>query len=191
MRHITPCVSQVPADPAIAAIPNLFAVETLTSAKAANHLHTTLTSLSPPRKTPLYVYLQVNTSSEPQKAGLDPSTSSSDKSELVSLALHVITQCPTLRLRGLMTIGSFESSTASEETNPDFQALVKAREGLVRSLGSSEVEDDAQERVQEVLKEGLELSMGMSEDFAQAIRQGSGNVRVGSKIFGQRPPRKA
>ena len=33
----------------------------------------------------------------------------------------------------------------------------------------------------------LELSMGMSEDFEGAIRLGSGEVRVGSTIFGQRP----
>lgn len=33
----------------------------------------------------------------------------------------------------------------------------------------------------------IELSMGMSEDFEVAVRMGSTNVRVGSKIFGQRP----
>lgn len=35
----------------------------------------------------------------------------------------------------------------------------------------------------------VELSMGMSDDFEVAIRMGSTNVRVGSKIFGQRPPK--
>jgi PLP dependent protein len=33
----------------------------------------------------------------------------------------------------------------------------------------------------------LELSMGMSNDFEIAVRMGSTNVRVGSRIFGQRP----
>ncbi|KAG4440348.1 hypothetical protein IFR05_004200, partial [Cadophora sp. M221] len=37
---------------------------------------------------------------------------------------------------------------------------------------------------------GLECSMGMSEDFEEAIRAGSGEVRVGSTIFGVRPKRK-
>ncbi|ORY74985.1 hypothetical protein BCR35DRAFT_321852 [Leucosporidium creatinivorum] len=168
----------------LASIPNLFALETLTSIKSANHLHNTLSSLSPPRTTPLNVFLQLNTSSEPQKAGLAPSASAD--SDLLALATHIVEKCPTLRLRGLMTIGSFESSTADGELNPDFEVLVKAREELVeelrRKVGSNE-EFDA------VVKEGLELSMGMSEDFAQAIRQGSSNVRVGSKIFGKRPPR--
>ncbi len=32
----------------------------------------------------------------------------------------------------------------------------------------------------------LELSMGMSADFEEAIQKGSTNVRVGSSIFGAR-----
>ena len=32
----------------------------------------------------------------------------------------------------------------------------------------------------------LELSMGMSNDFEEAIRMGSTNIRVGSSIFGAR-----
>ena len=35
--------------------------------------------------------------------------------------------------------------------------------------------------------ENIELSMGMSDDFEVAVQMGSTNVRVGSKIFGQRP----
>ena len=34
--------------------------------------------------------------------------------------------------------------------------------------------------------ESLELSMGMSGDFEQAIEMGSTNIRVGSTIFGAR-----
>jgi uncharacterized pyridoxal phosphate-containing UPF0001 family protein len=39
--------------------------------------------------------------------------------------------------------------------------------------------------------ETVELSMGMSDDFEVAVRAGSTNVRVGSKIFGQRPAKEA
>ena len=34
--------------------------------------------------------------------------------------------------------------------------------------------------------EDLELSMGMSGDFVEAIARGSSSVRVGSSIFGAR-----
>ena len=36
----------------------------------------------------------------------------------------------------------------------------------------------------------LELSMGMSSDFEGAIALGSDEVRVGTTIFGVRPPKK-
>jgi PLP dependent protein len=39
--------------------------------------------------------------------------------------------------------------------------------------------------------ENIELSMGMSDDFEVAVQMGSTNVRVGSKIFGQRPTKEA
>ena len=39
--------------------------------------------------------------------------------------------------------------------------------------------------------ENIELSMGMSDDFEVAVKMGSTNVRVGSKIFGQRPTKES
>ncbi|KAJ2559727.1 hypothetical protein EV175_000193 [Coemansia sp. RSA 1933] len=56
--------------------------------------------------------------------------------------------------------------------NPDFLALVKLRDDLEVKLGM-----------------GLELSMGMSSDFGHALELGSNIVRVGSSIFGGRPPK--
>lgn len=67
-----------------------------------------------------------------------------------------------------MTIGSPESSQL--DVNPDFELLKECKATIERELQL----------------EGLELSMGMSDDFITAIRQGSTNVRVGSNIFGQR-----
>ncbi|GAA6035995.1 hypothetical protein JCM8097_005205 [Rhodosporidiobolus ruineniae] len=173
----------------LAAIPNLFAIETLTSVKAANQLHSALSSQSPSRSEPLNVFLQVNTSGEAQKSGLPAlsSSSSSGSSELVDLAAHVLLKCPTLRLRGLMTIGSFESSHAKGEPNPDFSSLCSTRTALVAALRDKPELKDALEQVES--EGGLELSMGMSSDFEEAIEQGSTNVRVGSSLFGARPPK--
>ncbi|RAL67693.1 hypothetical protein DID88_008434 [Monilinia fructigena] len=58
-----------------------------------------------------------------------------------------------------------------EKENEDFRILREERDRVEQELGV----------------QGLELSMGMSEDFEEAIRQGSGEVRIGSTIFGQRP----
>lgn len=177
-----------------AAIPNLFAIETLTSVKAANHLHNALSSSPPSRSEPLNVFIQINTSGEEQKSGLAALSRASASGEAVDLAVHVLDKCPTLRLRGLMTIGSLDAST-SATPNPDFERLKETRDRLVDALRSRAQADGASEALREGVaaleRDGgaLELSMGMSSDFGEAIEQGSTNVRVGSSIMGSRPPK--
>ena len=174
------------------AIPNLYAIETLSSSKSATMLHKALSSQSPPRSSPLNVYLQINTSGEDAKSGLpslSPSSASPETSELASLALHILTDCPTLRLKGLMTIGSYSSST-SADPNPDFDKLDQSRKALLVVLRDARDGNAALGvKVGEIEADGLEMSCGMSGDYVQAIKQGSSSVRVGSKIFGLRPPR--
>jgi len=121
----------------------------------------------------LRVFVQVNTSGEESKSGVDPSSS-----DLAELCRHVREQCPHLRLQGLMTIGAIARSKAStaETENEDFVRLRETRETVCKELGIQEDE--------------LELSMGMSADFEAAVKQGSDEVRVGSTIFGERPNRK-
>ena len=79
-----------------------------------------------------------------------------------------------------MTIGNIARSkaTGSGEENEDFKTLKEEKERIERELEK------------ELEGRKLELSMGMSEDFEGAVAMGSGEVRVGSTIFGARPPRK-
>lgn len=79
-----------------------------------------------------------------------------------------------MKLLGLMTIGAIARSkeTGEGKENEDFVCLKDERDRLEKELGVE-----------------LELSMGMSEDFEGAIKMGSGEVRVGSTIFGERPPK--
>lgn len=125
------------------------------------------------------MYIQVNTSGEDAKSGLPPLTSSSSPSDpLPELALHVIRNCDRLHLLGLMTIGSWDHSHEDmSKPNPDFSCLTETRDQLARIL-----KDEGHES-----KDELELSMGMSADYAKAIKEGSSSVRVGTKIFGERP----
>ncbi|KAK7485863.1 hypothetical protein BaRGS_00022858 [Batillaria attramentaria] len=151
----------------ITGVPNLFMVETVDSEKLAMALNNSWGKLS--RGEPLRIMVQVNTSGEENKSGVKPSEAS-------ALALFVRDKCPHLQLAGLMTIGSYESSTTAT-VNPDFQCLVQCRKEVAEALGVAELD--------------LELSMGMSHDFEHAIETGSTNVRVGSTIFGARqyPPK--
>lgn len=123
---------------------------------------------SAPTTAPLNVHVQVNTSGEESKSGCPPGP------ETVSLCRSIESDCPNLRLLGLMTIGAIARSVATtEETeNEDFVLLKEQRDLVSKELG---------------IERGLELSMGMSEDFEGAIAAGSHEVRIGSTIFGLRP----
>lgn len=122
-------------------------------------------------KKQLRVFVQVNTSGEESKSGVDPG-------ETVKLCRFIREKCPRLKLQGVMTIGAIARSKATtpETENEDFVCLRETRDSAVKELG---LEGEG----------GLELSMGMSEDFEKAIEMGSDQVRVGSTIFGARPPK--
>jgi len=120
----------------------------------------------------LRIYVQVNTSGESNKAGIEPDAAA-------GLCRYIRDQCPRLKLQGVMTIGAIARSrdTTPENENEDFVCLRETRDRVVRELGL--VGADAE----------LELSMGMSSDFEGAIALGSDQVRVGTTIFGDRPPK--
>ncbi|GAV61246.1 Ala_racemase_N domain-containing protein [Cephalotus follicularis] len=144
--------------PLLAGVPNLAMVESVDDQKIANHLDRAVASLG---RKPLKVLVQVNTSGEESKFGVEPSG-------CVELAKHVSMGCPSLEFCGLMTIGMLDYSSTPE----NFKTLSNCRSEVCKALGMPE--------------EQCELSMGMSNDFEQAIECGSTNVRIGSTIFGAR-----
>uniref|UniRef100_A0A060T953 Pyridoxal phosphate homeostasis protein n=1 Tax=Blastobotrys adeninivorans TaxID=409370 RepID=A0A060T953_BLAAD len=143
----------------LAPLKNLYAVETVDSESKC----TKLNNARAEEDSKLNVYIQINTSGEGQKSGI------SSVEEVVTIARHIKDNCPKLNLEGLMTIGSLASSTSGGEENEDFKKLIEYKKEVDSAIGAD-----------------LGLSMGMSNDYAQAIKQGSTNVRVGSAIFGAR-----
>jgi len=111
----------------------------------------------------LDVFIQVNSSGEPQKFGLPP--------EEVEVFARKLEQFGTLRVRGLMTLAVF--SDDQEAVRACFQRM-QALQAELRDLGLPGSVD--------------ELSMGMSGDFELAIEYGATTVRVGQAIFGARLP---
>ena len=142
----------------IQGVPNLYMVETVDSVKLANKLNT---AVGDAEREPLNVMVQVNTSGEETKFGVNPE-------DCLSLAKHIIADCGNLHFKGLMTIGMPDYTSRPE----NFQCLIECRDKVCdeMKLNTSDVE----------------LSMGMSGDFESAIQMGSDNVRVGSTIFGAR-----
>ena len=153
-------------------IPNLWCVESVDTGKKADQLEKGRSALCGKEKdyegVPLRVFVQVNTSGEEEKSGVQPEGAA-------ELCRHVREECPHLELKGVMTIGAIARSKEANEgvENEDFVRLREIRNRVVEELGIQEAD--------------LELSMGMSEDFENAIRCGSNEVRVGSTIFGERP----
>ncbi|KAK0446206.1 hypothetical protein EV421DRAFT_1901883 [Armillaria borealis] len=167
----------------LAAIPNLYAIQTLTSEKAASALNKALPS---DRTAPLNVLIQVNTSGEEAKSGLAPLSENNPSGELTQLAKFIVNQCPRLRLQGLMTIGALEQSLNSGDDNADFERLKETRNLLHRFL-LSEFQDTGKGKWGAETGDGrLLLSMGMSSDFEAALKAGGDIVRVGTGIFGSR-----
>eukprot|EP00667_Euglena_gracilis_P012121 EG_transcript_12425 len=148
------------AKPLVRGCPNLAVVETVDSVKVASLLDAAVREVGRP---PLAVFVQINSSGEESKSGVLPG-------EEVPLAEHIVQHCPGLRLSGLMTIGNADYECVAA----NFQCLHDCRRRVCAALGLPEA--------------ALELSMGMSADFEAAIAHGSTNVRVGSDIFGPRPP---
>lgn len=110
------------------------------------------------------VLIQVNVSGEASKFGMAPN-------ELES-TLRALSKLVAVRVEGLMTIPPYAP-------DPEKSRNVFAR---LREL---------RDQMDELGMEGIclkELSMGMSNDFAVAIEEGATLVRVGSAIFGDRPP---
>ncbi|KAM3958052.1 pyridoxal phosphate homeostasis protein [Aphomia sociella] len=146
--------------------PGLFMVQTVHSEKLADNLNKQWVKYRKEEEK-LKVMVQINTSNEEAKNGIEPS-------ETVKLVEHVLKSCPNLDFQGLMTIGQYDYDV-SKGANPDFLTLSKCRQELCDKLNL------------DINK--VELSMGMSTDFEHAIELGATTVRVGSVIFGARPPK--
>lgn len=103
----------------------------------------------------------VNVGGEAQKTGVAP-----DDARTLADALRAI---DGIRLDGLMTMPP--PTDDPETVRPAFRALRQLRDALATAASPLP-----------------ELSMGMSSDFAVAIAEGATLVRIGTAIFGERPP---
>lgn len=113
------------------------------------------------------VLVEVNVGREENKGGVDP-----DLGTLKDF-LERVWRLGRLSVEGFMAIPPLTSDP--EEARPFFRRLRELRDALV----------------DEVKLPGIalrELSMGMSGDFEIAIEEGATMVRIGTALFGRRPP---
>ena len=105
------------------------------------------------------VLIQINIDNEESKSGIN-------ESQLFDLA-EKISVLPNLKLKGIMVIpkNNFEIDLIEESFKKTLQISLKLRNKF---------------------SEAKEISMGMSNDFELAIKNGSTMVRIGTGIFGER-----
>jgi pyridoxal phosphate enzyme (YggS family) len=113
----------------------------------------------------LPILVEIKLSPEVSKHGLAPD------SDALQQLLERLPELEKLHMRGLMTIPPYADDL--EQVRPYFRRL-------------SELRDSLSQRFPALVFE--ELSMGMSHDFSVAIEEGSTLVRIGTAIFGARPP---
>ncbi len=110
----------------------------------------------------MQVLIEVNVSGEASKFGIAP--------ESAAELAETVATLEGLELVGLMTVGAPVSDP--QDARPGFARLRTLREALESRLAC---------RLPE-------LSMGMSGDYEVAVEEGATMVRVGTALFGARPP---
>ncbi len=135
-------------------------IDTVDSLRIATRLNEAALALG---KT-LPLYLEIKLSHEESKHGLAPA-------ELPAL-LESLKPLTSLTPVGLMTVPPWPDNIANagEEARPYFRELRRLRDESLTACPTL-----------------TGLSMGMSNDFAAAIEEGSTCVRIGTAIFGLRP----
>ncbi len=101
------------------------------------------------------IFLQVNTSFEEEKSGLENETD-------LKRAAQMLDSCQKLLLRGLMTMGKIRTEDFETDARKCFSLLNEQRDRLDRDL---------------------ETSMGMSQDYKIALEEGSNWIRLGTMMF--------
>ena len=136
------------------------AIDTVDSLRLATRLNEAARTLGKH----LSILIEVKLSPEESKHGLDP--------EQLPTLLDALAPLEHLRVAGLMTVAPWPTdlTRAGEEARPYFHRL-------------RELRDQSAARHPTV----TQLSMGMSNDFAAAIEEGSTSIRIGTAIFGKRP----
>ena len=114
----------------------------------------------------LAVLIEINIAGEASKNGLAPDSSEFD--DLLSAAPELA----SLDFQGLMTVPPY--SEDPEDSRPYFRKMRELFDGIGRRRAAS-------------IPMNV-LSMGMSHDFQVALEEGATCVRLGTAIFGERPP---
>ena len=134
-----------------------FLIQSVHSLELAKKLHLALSRINRTQD----ILIQINSSEEFSKSGFSFAE--------VKNAICQISTYSTLHIKGLMTIGML----ADPELSRPLFAQMKSLFEEIKTLRLPHMEMQY-------------LSMGMSNDYVQALEEGSNMLRIGTAIFGER-----
>lgn len=108
------------------------------------------------------VLIEVNVSGEESKGGAKPAG--------VPHLLELASECPNIYVKGMMTMAPQGDLDIARRTFEGLRVLAQDCQDEYATRGSIAL---------------TELSMGMSQDYAQAIAEGATMVRIGRRIFSE------
>ena len=122
-----------------------------------------LDRLAQAQQATLNVMVEVNVTQDPRKHGVAVQAVAPLIEQLLAHDL------PQIKLRGLMTIGPYPAAEA--DIRRTYAALRDLRDSCQRRFALSAFD---------------QLSMGMSGDYIEAVKEGATTLRIGTAIFGER-----
>lgn len=140
----------------LAKVPGLFSIHSIDSLSLLQKLIQKQDQF----ESQLKIFLEINTSGEEEKGGFRR------LSEIQEAAQLLIQEGQRFDFFGLMTMATIRTEDLASEATRCFSELRSTRDYL-------------EQRVEKQLR----LSMGMSGDYHQALKEGSDFIRIGSAIF--------
>ncbi|MDD6154038.1 MAG: YggS family pyridoxal phosphate-dependent enzyme [Eubacteriales bacterium] len=110
------------------------------------------------------ILIQVNIGDEESKFGVE-------YDDADALIQDIAETCPNVRVKGLMCVAPYEEDP--ENARPYFAKMKKLYDSYAEKGPDGNIDFQW-------------LSMGMTNDFVQAVEEGSNMIRVGTAIFGAR-----
>ena len=136
---------------------NPYLIQSVHSLELAEKLHSALETNNRTQD----ILIQINSSGETSKNGFSFAEAKD--------AIWRISSYSTLQIKGLMTIGRLAEAEVSRPLFVRMKSLFEE----IKTLNIPKVEMQY-------------LSMGMSDDYVQALEEGSNMLRIGTALFGER-----
>ncbi|KAA6403386.1 MAG: putative YggS family pyridoxal phosphate enzyme [Streblomastix strix] len=190
-------------------VPNLQYIHTIDSIKLAEKIQKCLESEGTRRI--IKVLIEVRTSPEESKiGGVEINTNQEDGNQdnidirqILELIMYLQNECRNLQFIGLMTVekpgdySCFDKLVRLKEillSCPEVEARDKVLfckskdEQIQQEENDKQVEIDLIEDMpgSRIRSKNINLSMGMSDSYQEAIKRGADYLRIGSLIFGER-----